>query len=929
MNKKSQKLFDIRRGFLPLCIMALLSMLSLSVSAQVGSPFAVSSIKIIGSSKPKENSLTTFSALGFDRRVRNSADGYTPSAQFPVRWTEPPQVHWDFGDGTVVPTGEALNVNHIYLAQGSYTLTVTMSDSEGIYASGTREVVVDNDEPDSLRVAAAKGENAGEMVFTASAQDAPEDELTFIWDLGDGTTREGVDLWQINHQYLIEGIYEVKLKVVDDDGASASDDIKVKVAGGTETNEVDWQARDENAALEDIIHGMNAQIDGGLKATMKPELAPLAGVLLGKIKNGDCRLAFSSWSNSQLMYGMFLLDFPVIPPGGARYQFSKPKVGLVFTADQSAYLLQKRANPHSGIVPAEVEPLASTSPFGFETSEGYSMQSGAAEIEFVPREYVKGSYDVVLKSSPEDTNPIRFKADFAFDLKNSNGHANYDGCDEAPPLKIISTYPEIDTQHLYDMRPDVRVSFDQSVDPASVTNTTFELGYPDANGTFTPVAGRILRRANTFYLVPNLPLRSAVRYTVRLKGGETGIKGSNGAVLDDVDSDEWHRWEFTSKIDFNTQSNGKELLSCHVYQTVRDAPLIAGKPAVVRVDANWSELPEIDPAVQLKKFQARVVLIDSQRNEIVGQWHQFVRPDLWKKNGLDITAAEQSALITIPSVDKDLALLSVNLHVRSLPGKDPSVRYFSRCPVEIWDKKPTLTVDLFALRTDEWFEDEAYQAVLPVIGRLSKEIEDYAWQQFPVAEIKVSSQIQSVVPVNKDGFSAFLQDAAGLITDKQAADKYLEAVKNELKGRSSADIILLLVPHNLFEGGKAHYKLSDGQALVHSLINDDPANFSRYVFAAVHEFGHALTLEHLPAIETAAERELVINQVLGGGAVWFGGIEGIRMSRDGADFWLKSSVSGNQESGSILPLMFPKTRNTNEAFITHHQYRLIQKFLEN
>jgi hypothetical protein len=68
--------------------------------------------------------------------------------------------------------------------------------------------------------------------------------------------------------------------------------------------------------------------------------------------------------------------------------------------------------------------------------------------------------------------------------------------------------------------------------------------------------------------------------------------------------------------------------------------------------------------------------------------------------------------------------------------------------------------------------------------------------------------------------------------------------------------------------------------------------------------------------------------VLGGGAVWFGGIDGMRMSRDGKIFWLKSSVSGNQESSSIVPLMFPKTRNAADAFIAHHHYRLIQKFFD-
>lgn len=931
MNKIYQNLFGIYKSLLQPSAIALLLLVGFSFNTQVQADTPLGSIEVIAQNKAKENVLTTFSALAFDRRVRNSTDGYSPTTQLPVLWTEQPKMRWDFGDGTAVVTVDgALNVGHTYRKQGSYTLTVTMSDSGGIYASGTREVVVANKEPQALRLAAAKGEKAGAIAFTASAQDAPEDELTFIWDFGDGTTREGIDLWQVQHQYLVEGTYDVKLKVVDDDGASESEDTKVKVSGGNDTADTGWQARAEGVALEDIIHGMNATITGGLNATMKAELHPLAGLLLSKVKNGDCRLVFSSWSNSQLIYGMFILDFPVIPPGGAIYQFKNPQVGLMLLPDQSAYLRQKNARaPRSTASDiSQSEPVADQSPFGVDGSVGYSVRSGSAEIEFVPREYVKGQYHVVLKKSNKDVNPISFDADFAFDLKNSGGFANYEGCDEAPPLKIKARFPEIDTQHLFTQRPNIRVRFDQDVDPDSVTNTTFELVYPDANGKFIPVAGRILRETDTFFLVPNEHLKSGVRYTIRLKGGEYGIKGINGAMLDEVDNDEWHSWEFTSKIDFNTQSNGDQLLSCHIYQTVRDAPLIVGKPAIVRVDADWSELPDVASGAQIKEFEARVVLFDAQNSEVATEWHKFVRPDLWQKNGIDIKAAKQSALLTIPSVDKDLAGLRVNVQVRSLPNEEPSVAYYSNCPLKLWDKKPTLTVDLFALRTDEWFEDAAYQAMLPVIGQLAKEIEDYTWQLFPLLEVKVSSQLQSAAPVNTAGLISFAKDVTGYITDKQAADEYLLNVINGLEGRSSADIIILLVPHNLFDGGSTFQRLDQGQGIIYSLIGADPENFSRYVFAAVHEIGHSLTLPHLPYVKTDEERTLVIEKVVGGGAIWFAGIEGMRMSRDGADTWLKSSVSGNQESSSIVPLMFPKTRPTADAFMTHHEYRLLQKFFE-
>lgn len=939
MNKKhpsldlslDPNLGSIYKYLLQLRAIVLLLLISLSCGAQAQADAPLGAVEIVAQNQAKENRLTTFSVLAFDRRVHNSVAGYSPNAHLPVLWTELPKIRWDFGDGTAAVTIDgALNIGHVYRQQGTYTLTATVSDSEGTYATGTREVVVANRAPDTLRVAAAKSETAGLIAFTASAEDAPEDELTYMWDFGDGTTREGIDLWKIHHQYLTEGIYKVTLKVVDDDGASESKEITVKVSGGKNVANTSWQARAEGVALEDIIHGMNVTITGGLNTTMKAELQPLAGLTLGKIKNGDCRLTFSSWSNSQLAYGMFYLDFPVIPSGGAIYQFKNPRVGLMLLPTQSVYLLQKRARAPGSIMSGsdELEPVASQSPFGIDETVSYSLRSGSADIEFVPREYVKGQYHVVLKKSDKDVNPIHFDADFAFDLKNHSGFANYEGCDDAPPLKITYQFPKPDAKHLFTRRPDVYVAFKQYIDPDTVTDMTFQLAYPDVDGKFIPVAGRILRKVNAFSFVPNEPLKSGVRYTVRLKGGEQGIRGMNGAILDDVDNDEWHSWDFASKIDFNTQSNSKQLVSCHIYQTVRDAPLIVGKPAIVRVDADWSELPEVAAAAQAKEFQARVVLLDKQNNEIASEWHEFVRPDLWQNKGIDLKAAKQSALLTIPSVTEDLTALRVNLQIRSLPTEEPYPTYYSNCPLKVWDKKPTLTVDLFALRTDEWFDDAAYQAILPVIGRLAKEIEDYTWQLFPVVEVKVSSQLQSAVPVNTGGLISFAKDITGYISDKQAADEYLHNVINGLEGRSSADIIILLVPHNLFDGGHTYQGLDQGQAIIYSLIGADPENFSRYVVAAVHEIGHALTLQHLPYVNTGAERALVIKSVTDGGAIWFGGIEGMRMSRDGATTWLKSSRTGNQESNSILPLMFPKTRPTADAFITHHEYRQLQKFFE-
>ncbi|MDH3271076.1 MAG: PKD domain-containing protein [Gemmatimonadota bacterium] len=122
---------------------------------------------------------------------------------------------WNFGDGA---TSFAQNPSHAYSAAGTYTVTLTVDDNEGVTDSHTATVTVvaANQAP-----FAAFSSSCTDLscAFTDASSDSDGTIVSWSWDFGDGNTSTAQNP---SHGYGTGGTYTVTLTVTDDDGATDS-----------------------------------------------------------------------------------------------------------------------------------------------------------------------------------------------------------------------------------------------------------------------------------------------------------------------------------------------------------------------------------------------------------------------------------------------------------------------------------------------------------------------------------------------------------------------------------------------------------------------------------------------------------------------------------------------------------------------------------
>ena len=125
---------------------------------------------------------------------------------------------WDFGDEQL-GTGEV--TSHIFNQSGEFTVTLNVTDNDGLSDEASLIIDVYNKPPVASFTVSNETVYTLEPVFFNASQsfDPDGDLVAFLWDFDDGGVGEGA---VANHTYLEDGIYEAALTVEDDLGARAN-----------------------------------------------------------------------------------------------------------------------------------------------------------------------------------------------------------------------------------------------------------------------------------------------------------------------------------------------------------------------------------------------------------------------------------------------------------------------------------------------------------------------------------------------------------------------------------------------------------------------------------------------------------------------------------------------------------------------------------
>jgi hypothetical protein len=133
----------------------------------------------------------------------------------------------DFGDGTTrnlgSVTGANLTVAHQYEDDGTFTVSVRVTDTIGGVATGATVVVIQPEPPLGVTISFTKLGNPPPTTatFTATVTPSTTTVSTYQWNFGDGQSQTTTSN-QVVHTYSVAGVYTVTVTVTTNTGQSAS-----------------------------------------------------------------------------------------------------------------------------------------------------------------------------------------------------------------------------------------------------------------------------------------------------------------------------------------------------------------------------------------------------------------------------------------------------------------------------------------------------------------------------------------------------------------------------------------------------------------------------------------------------------------------------------------------------------------------------------
>lgn len=131
---------------------------------------------------------------------------------------------WDFGDGS---SASGSMVDHVYNNPGTYFVSLTVTDDQGLTNKTTARVVVS---PNQMPVASIKVDHAsGNLPFTVNfdaseSVDSDGKIVSYVWSFADGESAR-TETPNVSHTYNFNGNFSAVLTVIDNKGGSNSSTI--------------------------------------------------------------------------------------------------------------------------------------------------------------------------------------------------------------------------------------------------------------------------------------------------------------------------------------------------------------------------------------------------------------------------------------------------------------------------------------------------------------------------------------------------------------------------------------------------------------------------------------------------------------------------------------------------------------------------------
>ncbi|MBL8814305.1 MAG: PKD domain-containing protein, partial [Planctomycetaceae bacterium] len=171
-------------------------------------------------------------------RLEGTAISFAGSATDPAGANDTLTYVWNFGDGSATVTGAS--ASHVFTDNGTYVITLTVSDEDGGTTSTTQTITVSNIAPtptiDSISATRLEGTA---ISFAGSATDpaGANDSLTYVWNFGDGSAT--VTGASASHVFADNGTYVITLTVSDEDGGTTSTTQTITISNVAPTPTID------------------------------------------------------------------------------------------------------------------------------------------------------------------------------------------------------------------------------------------------------------------------------------------------------------------------------------------------------------------------------------------------------------------------------------------------------------------------------------------------------------------------------------------------------------------------------------------------------------------------------------------------------------------------------------------------------------------